>query len=370
MIVVAVDGRPLQGDLTGVGKYLLNLLTLVDRNSHDVHFIIYTNRNIENKLDLKSYEIIYDTSLFSKSKPMIWFMLFSHLLINKKQFDFFLAGGTFIPLFLKPSKIIIIAYDLTHILASDTMSMMHNFTHRLFYRRAILKAKRIIAISKGTSHKLLKYYNRSADFVIYPVVSEQYKLIDKNLVNEILDKLNINFPYILSVSTLEPRKNIDKVIDAFLYLKANGRLPQHKLLLVGSSGWKNLKMQEVINNNKDVIIQLGYISDSYLPAIYNGASLFVFPSKYEGFGIPPREALYCGVQAIVSNTEELREATVQSAIYVQPDNIIDLANAIDNAIMFPRHVNNLEKNSEVKNQITEFVEYLNQEEKNRGLQII
>lgn len=358
MIVLAVDGRPLHGNMTGVGKYLYHLLVLLDKNIENVQFVFFTNRKIDNAIDLKNFEIVEDASFFSRCKPMIWFILFSHLIINKRKFDFFLAGGTFIPFFLKKSKMITIAYDLNHILASETMSKLHNFTHWLFYKRAILKADAIIAISKGTSNKLLKYYKRKADFIIYPFVSEIYQVINKALVSKILLDFGIKFPYILSVGTLEPRKNIDKLIKSFLLLKDNGKLPNHKLVLVGSSGWKSSQMQEIINSNKEKIFPLGYIPDNELPIIYNGASLFVFPSKYEGFGIPPREAMYCGIQTIVSNIEELQEATMQSAIYIEPNDVSALANAIDNAMEHPKRVNNFERNPEIKSQLRELICYL------------
>jgi len=101
MIVLAVDGRPLHGNMTGVGKYLYHLLVLLDKNIENVQFVFFTNRKIDNAIDLKNFEIVEDASFFSRCKPMIWFILFSHLIINKRKFDFFFGRRNIHSIFFK-----------------------------------------------------------------------------------------------------------------------------------------------------------------------------------------------------------------------------------------------------------------------------
>jgi len=145
------------------------------------------------------------------------------------------------------------------------------------------------------------------------------RILDKEMVNKTLQVFHISTPYILTVATQEPRKNLVKTIEAFISLKKKGKIPFHKLLLVGSRGWKSNYLQGLIDSNKD-IVSMGYMDDDKMPYLYNGADLFVFPSKYEGFGMPPREALLCGTGVVVSDIPELREATFGLGIYIDPEN--------------------------------------------------
>lgn len=329
MIKIAVDGRPFQDKLTGVGKYVIYLLRYLENKYINVEFIIISNKPIMIDLPLKCYKIIYDNSILMKVKPMIWYILLSHRLVRKEKIDYFFAGASFCPFFLKKIHIITLIHDLNHLLVPETMSKLHYLTHLLFFRISLNKSGTIWTNSQGTANKLKKYYDVQVDEIINPFVDpEKYKIFDKKAVDLILSKYEIKSPYLLSVGTLEPRKNIDKIIQVFLELKKENLLPIHKLVLIGTNGWKNENVQGIIKENSVHIIQLGYVDESDLPFLYNGTDLFLFPSMYEGFGIPAREAIYCGAQCIVTDTEELREATFNKSNYIDTRNINALKMAI------------------------------------------
>jgi glycosyltransferase involved in cell wall biosynthesis len=153
------------------------------------------------------------------------------------------------------------------------------------------------------------------DEVINPKIDANFKLRPADEVKSYLAQIGIDYPYVLSVATLEPRKNIDKTIAAFLALKRAAELSGYKLLLAGGAGWKNQKLESLIESEKEHIVKLGYVSDELLAYLYNGAALFVFPSKYEGFGIPVREAIQSGCKVLASNIEELMEVGGTDAFY-------------------------------------------------------
>ena len=141
-------------------------------------------------------------------------------------------------------------------------------------------------------------------------------------IAQIRSKYNIpESPYVLSLSTLEPRKNIDHTIRCFARLVQQEHINDLYLVLVGTKGWDYSKIFDEISNYqflKDRIIVTGYVADEDLAALYSGALAFVYPSFYEGFGLPPLEAMQCGVPVITSNTSSLPEVVGDAGIMVSP----------------------------------------------------
>jgi glycosyltransferase involved in cell wall biosynthesis len=138
--------------------------------------------------------------------------------------------------------------------------------------------------------------------------------------------LGIGGPFILSVCTLDPRKNLDGLLRAFARLVAEHRVP-HQLVLVGRPGWKDqaLRALTAALYVADRVVFTGYVSDEQLVQLYNQADLFVYPSKYEGFGLPVLEAMACGVPVVTADRSALREVAGDAASLVDPDSDSALA---------------------------------------------
>jgi len=219
MIKIGVDGRLLQGNLTGVGKYVLNLINYICSQDENIHFSIYSNRLITCTFKYQRVTIIYDKVYFAKLKPMVWSKLFSYRIINNDRPDIFLAGDAFVPAYLKIKKILSIVHDLNSIIAPETMSPLRLITDKLFFKRDIKKATVIISNSYGTAAKLKLYFNMDSQLIIHPIMDNWFEVLDKVLVQSKLNDLSIHYPYILTVATQEPRKNLDKTIKAFVSLK-------------------------------------------------------------------------------------------------------------------------------------------------------
>lgn len=176
--------------------------------------------------------------------------------------------------------------------------------------------------------------------VIYPGVDKKYFPQNGKEIARIKEKYKIDGDYMLSVGTQEPRKNIEKVIHAFeLFLKQPKIISNNKrveLLLVGKIGWGN-------NTTLPKSIRaLGYVEDEDLPAIYSGAKIFVYPSLYEGFGLPILEAMACAVPVITSARGSLQEVADDAAIFVDPDDINDIGAKLTNLYL------NIEKQEKMK----------------------
>lgn len=224
----------------------------------------------------------------------------------------------------KKGKRLATVFDLTSIKFPDWHHPRTSELDKIRFERIKKDADLVLTISENSKKDFLEFAPELQVKVINPGISEKFsKPISQNEIKRIVKKYNLPKKYILSVSTIEPRKNIQGLIEAFLKTKID-----MQLVLVGSSGWKNEKEFELIRENKK-IINLGYVSEGDLPAIYKLADFFVYPSFYEGFGIPILEAMSMGVPVICSNTSSLPEVAGNAAFFVNPYKIEEIKNALE-----------------------------------------
>lgn len=195
----------------------------------------------------------------------------------------------------------------------------------------------IVCISEATRNDLLNYMgNRlNPDRVKITELAASdmfYQSTDKQANQLVRNKYGVpDAPYILSLCTLEPRKNIDQAIRAFIKLVQQENITDLNLVLVGAKGWKFEKIFDTIEASEAVkrrIYITGYLADEDLAAIYSDALMFVYPSFYEGFGLPPLEAMQCGVPVITSNTSSLPEVVGNAGIMVAPTDLEALCQAM------------------------------------------
>ncbi len=327
---IGIDGRVFQGKATGVNNYVTAIIAYMLKELPQSTFIIYTNKNIYLNLNSDRLQIILDNSILRNFKSVLWTKFISPFYIKKDKIDMYLAGGSFLPAFFIDYKTCFIVHDLNYILVPETMSYTHYLSFKFFFKRDLVKSDYILTNSISTKKKINNYFKREVDFIIQPEINPLYKKLDPEYVLSKLKELNINYPFLLCVGTLEPRKNIDKAIAGFIELKKKGKLVNHKLLIVGEKGWKNKSIYEFITSD---IVFLGYIDVLYMPVLYNSTDLFIFLSSYEGFGIPIREAVYCNAKILASDIEELREASSGHAKFIKSTSSEDVATAIMDCII-------------------------------------
>src|SRR3989344_3310415 len=188
------------------------------------------------------------------------------------------------------------------------------------------EADLVLADSDTTKEDVVKFLEIPADKirVVYLGVSNSFHPQDEDKVKNTLQKYKIKKPYILSVSTQEPRKNIQKLID--VYKKINSDFPKVNLVLVGKRGWG--QALEIPGEGEGKVIETGFIPQEDLPALYCGARVFVYPSLYEGFGLPVIEAMACGAPVITSNSSSMVEIAKDVAILIDPRSEGQLAKAL------------------------------------------
>lgn len=223
----------------------------------------------------------------------------------------------------KKLKRVVTIYDLIPILYPN----LHTMTKQINDTISSIGNDFAICISECTRQDLLNYnknINSNHVFVSQLAASNRifYKCNDKDKFNQIQKKYKIPDKYFLSLSTLEPRKNIDHVIRCFIRFIKQQNIKNLSLVLVGNKGWMFDKIFEEFENSNELkpkIIITGRIPDEDLASLYSNAHSFYFMSLYEGFGLPPLEAMQCGVATVTSNTSSLPEVVGDAGIMLAPN---------------------------------------------------
>lgn len=318
--IIAIDGRPFQGARTGVGRYVFELCKVLENELPDVTFRVYTNRPLNFEPFSPRWSICYEKNrILRRLKPAMWLKCCAGRMVNKDRATVFWGSASFLPYGLNSQiKRLLTVYDLNYLLVPETMSLTHRLSFHMFFSRDFRRADVVTAISEGTSERLRYFFGRGANGIVRPSADPLFfsRPCDADIAAT-KGKYGIKSPYFISVATPEPRKNISALIDGFTLLKEKVRGIAVSLVLVGGGGWKNEQLAQKISMSSDVC-RLGFVPDADLPALYAGAIALVFPSRYEGFGMPVLEARLCGTKAIASDVPEIREAGGSDTVYINP----------------------------------------------------
>lgn len=317
---VLIDSISLLSPLTGIGRYTYEISKyLKTKDELDLSFFYgyHSKKLIEQseKSNIKNFKSIITKNQFVKKLARK--ILFYYSDVFPKTYDVYWTPN-FIPNpGIKAKKIITTIHDFSFILHKD-----HHPKERIeyfknnFYKN-IYNSDMIITGSNFTKDEILKRldFDESKIKVIYHGINHNIFKVIKNPNSK--NKLPSKF--ILSVGSIEPRKNLLGLLKAYNNMDKSIK-EEYKLVLVGFKGWGNTEIMDIIDNNQDNIHYIGFISDEELAKVYNLASLFVFPSFYEGFGLPPLESFACGTPVISSNLSSMPEICQDAAIYINPYN--------------------------------------------------
>lgn len=238
---------------------------------------------------------------------------------------------------IRPEKVVTTCHDVAFLRLPQVYDWASLKYQKLAVKFALRHATKIIAVSEFTKSELIEFFKISPErIVVVPngYDSERYKIIeDRGEVEKVLIKYNIRGSYVLYTGRLELKKNIPGLIEAFKILKKNYKQPL-KLVLIGQPGFGFEKVTKAIieNNLSDEIIMPGWVGKDDLPHLMNGAAAFVFPSLYEGFGIPVLEAMACGTPVVASGIPALREVAGEAAYLVDPYSVENIAEGMNRVL--------------------------------------
>jgi len=316
----------------GINWYIHNLLThlpRVDRANRYTAFI-GDGRFASPGLALK-------LSRLPTSRPVVrifWEQVVQPFALQKERVDLLHALAFVTPL-LSPCPAVVTIYDLSFLLYPESFKRSKNFYLGLFTRLSARRARRIIAISESTKQDVIRLLGVSPEKVevVYCGIDETFRPLAGDQVAAFRSKRSLPERFILFVGTIEPRKNVTRLIEAFANLHTR-RLTDLKLVIGGAKGWF---YEDVFTRVEELglegeVMFPGYIPVSELPLWYNAAELFVYPSLYEGFGLPPLEAMACGTPVVTANTSSLPEVVGEAGLTVDPLDAEGLAETIRRAL--------------------------------------
>lgn len=342
---VVIDGEVIVAKhFSGIGHYTLSMLYALDSildspegSDFSVDLIIYF-RHVKQAKQYKFKHINIITSPFS-------LRITNGLKNHNKQppLDIFFGKGVYLfPNFtswpLRKSKSIPFIYDISYEKYPHFADPRNQIFLSTQVKKAAQRATHVATISRSAKSEITQFYDVSPDKVgvYYPAVdTAHYYKRSASEVKNIKRKYSLPDNYILFVGNIEPRKNLKSLLLAYEML-AKDLAPQHPLVLIGAKGWQNNGIFSIIKRLQkqglQIIFPSSYVIDSDLPAIYSGASLFVYPSIYEGFGIPPIEAMACDVPVICADNSSLPEAAGDAAVYVDALSVNNIAAAMDKVL--------------------------------------
>jgi glycosyltransferase involved in cell wall biosynthesis len=224
-------------------------------------------------------------------------------------------------------RLVVTVHDLAFLIHPEAFPRRWGLVYRAGLARAVRSADALIAVSRHTAEDLLRRTRvRPAKVYVTPL-APALPHSDAN-VFEVLTRHRITSPYILSVGTLEPRKNLTRLVRAYRRLAARGA--SHTLVLAGPVGWRPGELlEETTKEGPGTIVLTGFVSETDLDALYRGADTFVYPSLYEGFGLPVLDAMARGVPTVVSTSSSLPEVAGEAAVPVDPRSVAGIAEALE-----------------------------------------
>jgi glycosyltransferase involved in cell wall biosynthesis len=314
---------------TGISRHIIGLVeALVKESSGNFYYLYYQADPFEKEKlnwlsDLQNVKLrsLPFPSAWLTEHPTLWWKYYLPLKVWQDNIDVFHGPNHFIPLSGKTAKVVTIhdlAYYYMNVHGEGIDRVLKNWTNQ-----AMLKADVVVTVSQSTANDCIK---ESVPKEKLKVVYQGFEAAIKDVKDD--DMVKGERPYILYVGTIQPRKNVEYIVQSFAQIKDS---IAHDLILAGAPGDSSSAVETLINDLKlkDRVILTGYISNERRHLLYKNADVFVYPSKYEGFGLVLLEAMSYGIPVITASNSSLVEAAGNAALYCDGQNTSSLVDALN-----------------------------------------
>jgi glycosyltransferase involved in cell wall biosynthesis len=351
---IAIDVRRIRD--FGIGSYIRNLLVSLGRRNDDLRYLLVGRA--QDLRELPPLDARFEKAAFSRSDSA---------LINQISFPWFLRQYSpdlvhiplnAVPVFL-PRPFVVTVHDMSSLLFGEDLpqsSAMRRTFRLMRFRRGLERASRVIAVSDATqkdienllhipSRRIRRIHEAIDPKFLTPLHPADARAAGPGAAEyyrrQFVERYQIRDPYVLYAGTIRPQKNIPRLIEAFAVLRnelaAHPRYANLKLLVIGGEVTKNPSVRRAVLQTKmeSAVRFFGFVSFDALRMFYEEAEAFVFPSLYEGFGLPPLEAMACGVPVVTSNVSAMPEVVGDAAALVNPENVFDIVRGMRDVLTNP-----------------------------------
>lgn len=304
---IGIDTQALKGNLSGLGIYTSQIIAHLKRiDTSNQYILVGKNQEIGQKTHDR---LLWENVRLPKEA-------------GRHKIDLLFTPAFASPVVKGKWRSVAVIHDLIGKIFPQNLSLFSRFYWSQWLPYTNSKCDIIIADSIATKSDILKFLKvpEKKVRVVYLAAPERFDMPrSKTQVDAALQKFGIKQPYFFFVGNIEPRKNLIRIIKAFIGAHKNGKL-DHQLVLAGSRAWNYPQIDALLAESsfQDKVKMLNYVDDEELVSLYNGAVLFVFPSLYEGFGIPLLQAMKCGVPVLTSHLSAIPELVGDAGLYVDP----------------------------------------------------
>jgi glycosyltransferase involved in cell wall biosynthesis len=325
---IGIDARKLHD--FGIGTYIRNLLrelAIIDQTTEYVLFCRPEDTEVANTLGPNFRAVPQRSGHYSISEQIS-----IPLAVRREQLDLFHAPHYVLPA-LTPTRSVVTIHDCIHLMFPEYLRrrMGHAYAHASLWTAAH-KSDRIFTVSEQSKRDILKFFKVPPDkIVVTPnAIDDRFSVApSEEYAVQIRERYQLSHAYLLYVGNIKPHKNLERLIEAFQLVRAQGR-PELELLIIGDEISKMQSLRRAVHKYQlhRYVRFLGFVPDKTLAVLYRLASVFVFPSLYEGFGLPPLEAMASGTPVVTSNVSSLPEVVGDAAVLVDPYSAEAIADGI------------------------------------------
>jgi glycosyltransferase involved in cell wall biosynthesis len=320
-LTIGIDARAAVEEPAGRGRFVRELLRHLARRDDPSRYLAYARTAWGEPLDER-----FEWRLVPMGDPW-WNIRVARE--ASRECEVFLSSNSYLTPWFTRVPTVVVVYDLVPFVRGAHVRRRAGMIERATIRRAIRRAASLVCISRATESDLLERFPaaRGKTHVVYLGADERFgQRFEDSELERVRARYELRRPFVLSVGTIEPRKNLTRVIEGYSALPVELR-KSHLLALVGPLGWNFTEILQGASGLDDVRL-LGQVSDRDLAALYQSCAVFCYPSLYEGFGLPLLEAMRSGAACITSNVSSLPEVGGDAVAYVPPTSARDIRDAL------------------------------------------
>lgn len=329
---ICIDAHVLGDKSGGNETYYRNIIDNIHKfmKQDDEIILLMSSKKEAERINKKNIRNI-KTVFFKSKNPIIRYLYEIPKLVRKYKADV-LHTQYYAPL-IKNCKLVVTIHDISYEHFPEYFKKLELIRNRVWIWYSSKISDIILTVSEYSKKDISEIYKINKDKIVvtHLATSEIYKQVDEKLVEETKEKFGIKGNYLLTVGNLQPRKNMVRLINSYTEIKSNNPEFNLKLVIVGKKAWKFDGIFKTVNsaNLNDEVILTDYVSDYELVNLYNGAEIFIYPSIFEGFGLPVIEAMACGTPVITSNLSSLPEVAGDAAALINPFDNNDIINTLE-----------------------------------------